>query len=198
MVKKHLQCIEYDCRYNNSNTIQNNIIYIKATAKYRLQQFNSKSSYKSSKQSPFPCTILSEQWIEDSKGKKHHNIAQVLWTEIVEEIGNKIVLKSKPIVAPSAGRMVKEKIVDVPNDTVEKRQAQKSGDIAYEKWGQNDPSNGTLSALSDLVSYKDYPDNQGDRKCLQKETRICAEKEILKVHIARKVHEETSSQWGEI
>ena len=41
----------------------------------------------------------------------------------MEEIGDKIVLKSKPLVAPSAGRMVKEKIVDVPNNAVEKCQA---------------------------------------------------------------------------
>lgn len=51
----------------------------------------------------------------------------------MEEVGNKIILKSKPGVASSAGRMIKEKVVDVPNGVVKKRQAQKPCDIANKK-----------------------------------------------------------------
>ena len=43
-------------------------------------------------------------------------ILEVLCAEVVEEVGNKIILKCEPVVVASAGRMVKEKIVDVPND----------------------------------------------------------------------------------
>ena len=110
----------------------------------------------------------------------------------MEEIRDKIILKSEPVVTPSAGRMVKEKIVNVPNDAVKKRQAQESGDIADEKRRQDDPSSGTPPPPPDLAGCIDYPGNQRNRERLQKEAWVCAEKEILKVHIARKVHEEAS------
>ena len=128
------------------------------------------------------------------KREEHYNIAQVLRTEVVEEIRDKIILKSEPVVTPSAGRMVKEKIVNVPNDAVKKRQAQESGDIADEKRRQDDPSGGTPPPPPDLAGCIDYPGNQRNRERLQKEAWVCAEKEILKVHIAWKVHEDASSK----
>ena len=128
------------------------------------------------------------------KREEHYNIAQVLRTEVVEEIRDKIILKSEPVVTPSAGRMVKEKIVNVPNDAVKKRRAQESGDIADEKRRQDDPSGGTPPPPPDLAGCIDYPGNQCNRERLQKEAWICAEKEILKVHIAWKVHEDASSK----
>lgn len=48
VVKDHLQCIECDGRHSNPNTIQDNIVYIKAVAKYRLQQLDPQCSHKSS------------------------------------------------------------------------------------------------------------------------------------------------------
>ena len=194
MEENHLHCVEYDCGYNDPNAIQDNVVYIKAAAKYRLQQFDSQCSHKSSNYRPFPCTALFEQRVEDAKGEKHHDIAQVLCAEVVEEVGNKIILKCEPVVVASAGRMVKEKIVDVPNDAVKKSQAQESGDIADEKRGQDDPSGGTPPPLPDLASCIDYPGNQCDRERLQKVTRICVEEEILKGHITRKIHEEASRE----
>jgi hypothetical protein len=194
VVKDHLQCIEYDGRHSNPNTIQDNIVYIKAAAKYRLQQLDPQCSHKSGNYRPSPCAALSEQRVEDTKGEKHHDIAQVLRTEVVEEVGNKIILKCESVVVASAGRMVKEKIVDVPNDAGKKSQAQESGDIADEKRRQDDPSGGTPPPPPDLAGCIDYPGNQRNRECLQKEAWVCAEKEILKVHIAWKVHEDASSK----
>ena len=48
VVKDHLQCVEYDCGCNDPNAIQYNIVYIKAAAKYRLQQLDPQCSHKSS------------------------------------------------------------------------------------------------------------------------------------------------------
>ena len=113
MVKNYLQCVEHNCRHSNSDSIQENIIYVKATAKDWLQQLNSQCSHKAGDQGPHPCAVLLEQWVEDAKGEEHHDIAQILCAEVVEKVGNKIILESEPVVVASAGRMVEEKIVDV-------------------------------------------------------------------------------------
>ena len=114
------------------------------------------------------CRFLLQIFSEDAKREEHYDIAQILRTEVVEEIRDKIVLKSKPLVAPSAGRMVKEKIVDVANNAVKKCQAQKSGDIADEKRGQDDLSSGAPPTLPNFVNCIGYPGNQSNRERLKK------------------------------
>ena len=192
MPQDHFQYVEHGCRHSNSDSIQKNIVYVKAAAKDWLQQLNSQCSHKAGDQGSHPCAVLLEQRVEDAKGKKHHDIAQVLRSEVMEEVGDKVIFKSEPVVVASAGRMVKEKIVDVPNDAGKKSQAQEPSDIADEKRGQDDPSGGTPPPLPDLASCIDYSGNQRDRERLQKITRICVEEEILKGHITRKVHDEAS------
>ena len=73
----------------------------------------------------------------------------------MEEIGDKIVLKSKPLVAPPAGRMVKKKIVDVPNNAVEKCQTQKPCDIADEKRGEDNFAGRAPPVPPDLAGHID-------------------------------------------
>ena len=111
MTQDHFQCVEHGSRHSNSDSIQNNIVYIKAAAKDWLQQLNSQCSHKAGDQGPHPCAVLLEQRVEDAKGEKHHDIAQVLRSEVVEEIRNKIILKSKLGVASPTGHLVKEKVV---------------------------------------------------------------------------------------
>lgn len=133
MTQDHFQCVEHGCRHSNSDSIQNNIVYVKAAAKDWLQQLNSQCSHKASDQGPHPCAVLLEQRVEDAKGEKHHDIAQVLRSEVVEEVGDKVIFKGEPGVVSPAGRMVKEKIIDVSNEAVEKCQAQEPCDIADKK-----------------------------------------------------------------
>ena len=133
MTQDHFQCVEHGCRHSNSDSIQNNIVYIKAAAKDWLQQLNSQCSHKAGDQGPHPCAVLLEQRVEDAKGEKHHDIAQVLRSEVVEEVGDKVIFKGEPGVASPTGRMVKEKIIDVSNEAVEKCQAQEPCDIADKK-----------------------------------------------------------------
>ena len=190
MVKNHLQCVEHNCRHSNSDSIQENIIYVKATAKDWLQQLNSQCSHKAGDQGPYPCAVLLEQWVEDAKGEEHHDIAQVLRSEVMEEVGDKVIFKSEPVVVASAGRMVEEKIVDVPNNAVEKCQTQKPCDIADEKRREDNLVGRTPPTSPDLTGRIDSTCNQRNRQRLQKIAWICVEKEILKIHIARKVHTE--------
>ena len=133
MTQDHFQCVEHGSRHSNSDSIQNNIVYIKAAAKYRLQQLDPQCSHKSGNYRPSPCAALSEQRVEDTKGEKHHDIAQVLRSEVVEEVGDKVIFKGEPGVVAPAGRMVKEKIIDVSNEAVEKCQAQEPCNIADKK-----------------------------------------------------------------
>lgn len=193
ITQNHLHCVEHSCRYSNSNAVQNNIVYVKAAAKNWLHQLNPQRSHKAGYQSPHPCAVLLEQRVEDAKGKKHHDIAQVLRSEVVEEVRDKVVFKGEPSVASPAGRMVKEKVVDVPNNAVEKCQTQRPCDIADEKRREDNLVGGTPPVSPDLTGRIDSPGNQRDRECLQKETLICAEKEVLKIHIIGKVHEDASS-----
>ena len=190
MPQDHFQCVEHGCRHSNADSIQNNIVYVKAAAKDWLQQLNSQCSQKAGDQGPHPCAVLLEQRVEDAKGEKHHDIAQVLRSEVVEKVGDKIILKSEPVMVASAGRMVEEKIVDVPNKAVEKRQAQEPCNIADEKRREDNFAGGTPPVSPDLTSRVDSPGNQRNRKRLQKVAWICVEKEILKIHIAWKVHTE--------
>ena len=68
MTQDHFQCVEHGCRHSNSDSIQNNIVYIKAAAKDWLQQLNSQCSQKAGDQDPHPCAVLLEQRVEDAKG----------------------------------------------------------------------------------------------------------------------------------
>lgn len=133
MIEDCFQTIKYDDGYNDPDAVQNNIVYVKAAAKDWLQQLNSQCSHKAGDQGPHPCAVLLEQRVEDAKGEKHHDIAQVLRSEVVEEVGDKVIFKGEPGVASPTGRMVKEKIVDVSNEAVEKCQAQEPCDIADKK-----------------------------------------------------------------
>lgn len=133
MIEDCFQTIKYDDGYNDPDAVQNNIVYVKAAAKDWLQQLNSQCSHKAGDQGPHPCAVLLEQRVEDAKGEKHHDIAQVLRSEVVEEVGDKVIFKGEPGVASPTGRMVKEKIIDVSNEAVEKCQAQEPCDIADKK-----------------------------------------------------------------
>lgn len=135
ITQNHLHCVEHGCRYSNSNAVQNNIVYVKAAAKNWLQQLNSQRSHKAGDQGPHPCAVLLVQRVKDAKRKKHHDIAQVLRSEVVEEVGDKVIFKGEPCVVAPTGRMVKEKIIDVSNKADEKCQAQESCDIADKKCG---------------------------------------------------------------
>ena len=133
MIEDCFQTVKYDDGYNDPDAVQNNIVYVKAAAKDWLQQLNSQCSHKAGDQGPHPCAVLLEQRVEDAKGEKHHDIAQVLRSEVVEEVGDKVIFKGEPGVASPTGRMVKEKIIDVSNEAVEKCQAQEPCDIADKK-----------------------------------------------------------------
>ena len=133
MIEDCFQTIKYNDGYNDPDAVQNNIVYVKAAAKDWLQQLNSQCSHKAGDQGPHPCAVLLEQRVEDAKGEKHHDIAQVLRSEVVEEVGDKVIFKGEPGVVAPAGRMVKEKIIDVSNEAVEKCQAQEPCDIADKK-----------------------------------------------------------------
>ena len=133
MIEDCFQTIKYNDGYNDPDAVQNNIVYVKAAAKDWLQQLNSQCSHKAGDQGPHPCAVLLEQRVEDAKGEKHHDIAQVLRSEVVEEVGDKVIFKGEPGVASPTGRMVKEKIIDVSNEAVEKCQAQEPCDIADKK-----------------------------------------------------------------
>ena len=133
MIEDCFQTIKYNDGYNDPDAVQNNIVYVKAAAKDWLQQLNSQCSQKAGDQGPHPCAVLLEQRVEDAKGEKHHDIAQVLRSEVVEEVGDKVIFKGEPGVASPTGRMVKEKIIDVSNEAVEKCQAQEPCDIADKK-----------------------------------------------------------------
>lgn len=133
MIEDCFQTVKYDDGYNDPKAVQNNIVYVKAAAKDWLQQLNSQCSHKAGDQGPHPCAVLLEQRVENAKGEKHHDIAQVLRSEVVEEVGDKVIFKGEPGVVAPAGRMVKEKIIDVSNEAVEKCQAQEPCDIADKK-----------------------------------------------------------------
>ena len=133
MIEDCFQTIKYDDGYNDPDAVQNNIVYVKAAAKDWLQQLNSQCSHKAGDQGPHPCAVLLEQRVEDAKGEKHHDIAQVLRSEVVEEVGDKVIFKGEPGVASPTGHVVKEKIIDVSNEAVEKCQAQEPCDIADKK-----------------------------------------------------------------
>ena len=51
----------------------------------------------------------------------------------LEEVGDKVIFKGEPGVASPTGHVVKEKIIDVSNEAVEKCQAQEPCDIADKK-----------------------------------------------------------------
>lgn len=133
MIEDCFQTIKYDDGYSDPYAVQNNIVYVKAAAKDWLQQLNSQCSHKAGDQGPHPCAVLLEQRVEDAKGEKHHDIAQVLRSEVVEEVGDKVIFKGEPGVASPTGHVVKEKIIDVSNEAVEKCQAQEPCDIADKK-----------------------------------------------------------------
>jgi len=64
--KNHFQNVEYSGRRSNPNTIQDNIVYIKATAKYRLQQLDPQSYDIMAVYSPSDVKALSENFDVES------------------------------------------------------------------------------------------------------------------------------------